>query len=546
MPQDGLLKEECEDFLDVERAPSDPAKVYEDAEQPGLGNNFQSLASPSHGSEDEDENHTGAKGVLEHKTLQEQGLCLQMIGQSLPQPVQQTIVWQVLQEHGVAGASSGDKKGSLVKTEDSQNGGKEPEDTPTPGAQGETAELPEEGGKSREEQGPQAAAGEDEHHELREDLAAVMSQSSKGHAKDTTPLFSKYGRRYSYRLEPDMTDPKQHCDVCPTSEENLQENSCLNQYSVTEGSKSRFSEHRQTGSLNTRQTNHTEEKPHNSNGYIKSFSPTKLLRPSKGMETERKPYECVHCRKCFSQREHLMHHEQVHTGEKMHGYPVSGEMFAFRHQEIRTGSKPYKCTQCGRCFSERNNLRRHETTHTGEKPYKCFHCGKSFNRSENLKSHQRIHSGEKPYKCSQCEKCFRQAGDLKKHETIHTGEKPYKCPECGKCFRHTRNLTVHQRIHTGEKPYQCPECGKGFRRSGNLTVHQRIHTGEKPYKCPECGKSFRRTEDLKSHQRIHTGEKPYKCSQCGESFRRSGTLLHHRRIHTGEKPFRCSQCRKCF
>uniref|UniRef100_A0A8D2Q6E7 C2H2-type domain-containing protein n=1 Tax=Varanus komodoensis TaxID=61221 RepID=A0A8D2Q6E7_VARKO len=366
--------------------------------------------------------------------------------------------------------STGDKKGSLVKTEDSQNGGKEPEDTPTPGAQGETAELPEEGGKSREEQGPQAAAGEDEHHELREDLAAVMK-------------------------------------------ENLQENSCLNQYSVTEGSKSRFSEHRQTGSLNTRQTNHTEEKPHNSNGYIKSFSPTKLLRP-------------------------------IHTGEKMHGYPVSGEMFAFRHQEIRTGSKPYKCTQCGRCFSERNNLRRHETTHTGEKPYKCFHCGKSFNRSENLKSHQRIHSGEKPYKCSQCEKCFRQAGDLKKHETIHTGEKPYKCPECGKCFRHTRNLTVHQRIHTGEKPYQCPECGKGFRRSGNLTVHQRIHTGEKPYKCPECGKSFRRTEDLKSHQRIHTGEKPYKCSQCGESFRRSGTLLHHRRIHTGEKPFRCSQYEK--
>uniref|UniRef100_A0A8C7E177 C2H2-type domain-containing protein n=1 Tax=Naja naja TaxID=35670 RepID=A0A8C7E177_NAJNA len=152
-----------------------------------------------------------------------------------------------------------------------------------------------------------------------------------------------------------------------------------------------------------------------------------------------------------------------------------------------------------------------------------------LNRTQDSRSEVRIN------KCSQCGKCFVQKWDLKNHQRIHTGEQPYECSYCGKCFTQKGNLKTHQRIHTGEKPYKCLQCGKCFIQAVLLKNHQRTHTGERPYTCSQCGKRFNLGGDLKKHQRIHTGERPYKCSLCGKDFSQMGNLKKHQTIHAGER-----------
>ncbi|CAL4130527.1 unnamed protein product [Meganyctiphanes norvegica] len=83
--------------------------------------------------------------------------------------------------------------------------------------------------------------------------------------------------------------------------------------------------------------------------------------------------------------------------------------------------KHYQCSECGKKFSYKCDLRVHLMTHTGEQPYKCSQCDKAFSMLRNQKSHMKTHSDEKPYQCSQCEKSFSMKSKLKSHLLSHTG-----------------------------------------------------------------------------------------------------------------------------
>ncbi|XP_044139720.1 zinc finger protein 850-like [Bufo gargarizans] len=264
-----------------------------------------------------------------------------------------------------------------------------------------------------------------------------------------------------------------------------------------------------------------------------------------------KPYSCSECGKCFTQKSNFHRHKKFHTTEKPYfcsdcGKCFTGKSYLVAHERIHTGEKPYSCSECGKYFTQKASLFKHQRFHTGEKPYSCSECGKCFAQKYNLVEHQRIHTGEKLFSCSECEKCFTQKSSLLRHQRFHTGEKPYSCSECGKSFMYNSQLVMHERSHTGEKPYSCSECGKCFRQKADLVTHERIHTGEKPYSCLECGKCFTQRSNFFRHQRFHTGEQPFSCSVCGKCFTGKSILVAHERSHTREKPYLCLKCGNCF
>jgi len=153
----------------------------------------------------------------------------------------------------------------------------------------------------------------------------------------------------------------------------------------------------------------------------------------------------------------------------------------------------------------------------------------SLNNEEGNVSDSKCRSGKKPLGCSECGKLYRLKRDLKKHMRCHT--RHFSCSECGRGFATRYHLKTHMSRHTGEKPFSCSVCKTSFTRKQYLEGHMMNHTGEKPFSCAVCGRGFTESAGLKRHMRTHTGEKPFPCSCCNKTFTRKGHLDRHMLTH---------------
>uniref|UniRef100_W5LYA7 PR domain zinc finger protein 10 n=1 Tax=Lepisosteus oculatus TaxID=7918 RepID=W5LYA7_LEPOC len=228
---------------------------------------------------------------------------------------------------------------------------------------------------------------------------------------------------------------------------------------------------------------------------------------------------------------------------------------ALQHLFIRKTFRPFKCSQCGKAFREKDKLDQHLRFHgrDGSCPLTCHVCNKGFLSSAALEGHMRLHSDQKTYSCLFCPESFDRLDLLKEHVGVHLSDGWFYLPWNNNPFLF---LTVkkHVRSFHSEKVYQCTECDKAFCRPDKLRLHMLRHSDRKDFLCSTCGKQFKRKDKLREHmQRMHNPEREakkadrihrsktlkqkvpstdfesfmFKCRLCMMGFRRRGMLVNH-------------------
>lgn len=168
----------------------------------------------------------------------------------------------------------------------------------------------------------------------------------------------------------------------------------------------------------------------------------------------------------------------------------------------------FHCDICGLSTKQRNNLVVHMRVHSGEKPYSCPICHQKFNYSSYVRGHIRMmHTGERPYLCTVCGKGFATGGKLNTHMKIHRALSErikHKCNLCDKEYANRSSLRKHFSIHSELTTISCDMCPRKFRTQKMMLQHKQMHLDTDKYPCQYCDMTFAQAAGLRAHEdRLH-------------------------------------------
>ncbi|XP_017763498.1 PREDICTED: zinc finger protein 354C-like [Eufriesea mexicana] len=179
----------------------------------------------------------------------------------------------------------------------------------------------------------------------------------------------------------------------------------------------------------TNRTVETDEKQKQNKDVISGNEELEDEQDLKKSKTFLIKFQCTVCEKSFSTSYNYKQHIGTHFADQ----------------------QKFHCKDCKMSFAWKSTLNKHiANNHRPEGPQKfaCDICNKIYNTSSQVNEHvKRDHLKQRNHVCSQCGKSFFKKYDLKIHNRIHTDERPYVCRACGKRFHHRSHIIRHERIH---------------------------------------------------------------------------------------------------
>lgn len=146
------------------------------------------------------------------------------------------------------------------------------------------------------------------------------------------------------------------------------------------------------------------------------------------------------------------------------------------------------------------------------------------------------------YKCSECGRLFLQRCDMKRHMLIHTKQEPHRCTVCDKGNYET-NYTLLFDTQKLNKPRKKVLFGTIY-ILGKYIYHTKIYMNCSSFGGGDLSSYFSfvlgmiselismyfysgyiRKSDLVVHMRFHSKERAYKCNHCEKQFFQSGIKL---------------------
>ena len=197
----------------------------------------------------------------------------------------------------------------------------------------------------------------------------------------------------------------------------------------------------------------------------------------------------------------------------------------------------FKCTTCNHEAKNKQHAKNHKRTHT--KPFKCEECTKCFSQKAKLEKHFKdVHEGHKEFICLECSYKSNDKGHFNRHTNIvHSNNSSLeKCELCPKVFAEKGQLKQHMNVHYKRNEFPCTNCAKKYFTQQQLTQHSLSHR-ERNFVCNMCQKRFKEKKKLESHVNTHTKEKLYKCQTYNckfEAKQNSNLTAHKKRKHSNE------------
>lgn len=131
-------------------------------------------------------------------------------------------------------------------------------------------------------------------------------------------------------------------------------------------------------------TNHSKEYTCTHPGCFKKFSSPSSMHKHRQREHEKVRFACPveDCKSTFSDESNLNRH--------------------IRKSHVESEKRPFQCIHCEWAFKEKHQLERHMAIHSDKRSYQCSHCGQRLKGKHYVQYHDQCHKQGKP--CPRVEK----------------------------------------------------------------------------------------------------------------------------------------------